>query len=597
MGNFLVVIPAEGFESEAERLFRKGLHIAETLKHQLPGQTICRQRAWAASFPRQNRSGAPVVCEPRMGSWLLASGTWFHRDNLHSGQERHLLTRYLEVGAEQLASQLEGFFVIVIGDTRTQEVIVVTDLVGSCHAYTRNCHGRLALSGSSLVLAGLDDCQLDPLACQEFLATGTMYEDRTFYAPIRKLAPASIYRFSRGELRSQQRYWSAAGLSPESLESDSAVAHLWKALLRAAHKVGDAFAKPVCDLTGGYDSRALVAGFLGAGLRFSTTVSGADNSPDVKVSRALAKLVGLPHLHVARSHAGTAEFREALALTDGEYELVEYSAVLGVHRYLSKHFDISINGSFGEIARGYWWELLFPAAGARRKLDVHKVARSRFVPSATPSLLSPELKWDPVPHFAGIIERVNAGLERFPNTFQLDHAYLMMRMQRWQGRIASSTNQLWPCFSPFLFRSLLEIMLQTKARLRQRSLLVRRMLAQYQPRLAAFPLEHGYPAVPFTARTFYRFTPVVGYYTRAIGSRFLTKTGLRKPAGAPPGSQSWSEEQVRALLDPSTMVIRDMLDPAVRGQLERGSFPDALSSDKRWLRLLTLEYTLRSLRT
>jgi hypothetical protein len=40
MGNFFVLIPAEGFESEADRLFRKGLHIAKTLKHQLPGQTI-----------------------------------------------------------------------------------------------------------------------------------------------------------------------------------------------------------------------------------------------------------------------------------------------------------------------------------------------------------------------------------------------------------------------------------------------------------------------------------------------------------------------------------------------------------------------------
>jgi hypothetical protein len=110
-------------------------------------------------------------------------------------------------------------------------------------------------------------------------------------------------------------------------------------------------------------------------------------------------------------------------------------------------------------------------------------------------------------------------------------------------------------------------------------------------------LEHGCPAVPFTARTFYRFTPLVGYYTRAIRSRLLTKTGLRKPPGAPPGPQPWSEEHVRALLHPSSMVIRDMLDPAVRAQLERGSFPEAIASDKQWQRLLTLEFTLRALRT
>jgi hypothetical protein len=112
---------------------------------------------------------------------------------------------------------------------------------------------------------------------------------------------------------------------------------------------------------------------------------------------------------------------------------------------------------------------------------------------------------DLVTHFAAMIERANEGLSAWPNTTQMDHAYLRMRMQRWQGRMATSTDQIRPCLSPLMFRPVLETMLQTEQRLRQRSLLVREMLVRLQPKLAAYPLEHGYPAEPFRLGNAHRF--------------------------------------------------------------------------------------------
>ena len=46
------------------------------------------------------------------------------------------------------------------------------------------------------------------------------------------------------------------------------------------------------------------------------------------------------------------------------------------------------------------------------------------------------------------VARAGAAITQFPNTSQMDNAYLTLRMQRWQGRIASSTNQIWPALSP-----------------------------------------------------------------------------------------------------------------------------------------------------
>src|SRR4029077_20823790 len=161
--------------------------------------------------------------------------------------------------------------------------------------------------------------------------------------------------------------------------------------------------------------------------------------------------------------------------------------------------------------------ILVPQTGKRMKLDPARLARLRYAPRIfTASLFKPELNLELVPHFAQIVERSNSGLSSTPNTFQMDHAYLAMRMQRWQGRIASSTNQLWPCLSPFLFRSVLETMLRTRALLRWRSLLIRKMLARFQPEMAAYPHEHGFPVEPTTWKNFYRFWPLASYFGHKV---------------------------------------------------------------------------------
>ena len=470
----------------------------------------------------------------------------------------------------------------------------------------RSFKNAIALSGSSLLLAGLGDFNLDPVGCQEFLYTGVIYEERTIYREVRKLGPASIFTFSEGVLKSRQRYWHIADIAPESLDGKPAVKALAETLVLAAKRVRHVFERPVCDLTGGYDSRAVVAAFKMADVPFSTTVSGPAESADVVISRKLAESLGLPNLHLTSQGDVTFEkAKKALSLTDGEYDIVEYSRVLEIHGTLSKQFDISINGSFGEVARGYWWELLFPQIGRRHRLDAEKLARRRYAAqSFEPSIFPPDTRLDLIPHFASVIERTNAGLTNLPNTVQMDHAYLMMRMQRWQGRIASSTNQIWPCFSLFIFRSVLETILMVKANLRRRSLLIRRMLAEFEPRLAEFPLEHGFPALPVTWKNFYRFWPIVGYYRKRIMAKVFQRAGWRQAPTAPllpaanhmpPRIKLWREEEVRDLLDCGKMRLSCLADKKALDNFLSHSENQYFKFNDQWTRMLTLEYTLHVL--
>jgi hypothetical protein len=312
-------------------------------------------------------------------------------------------------------------------------------------------------------------------------------------------------------------------------------------------------------------------------------------------------MLGLTHLHSKpMKHISFEQVQSCLAVTDGEYDLVNYAQILEVHRGLSAQFDISINGSFGEVARGYWWELLFPRIGARGPLDMHKVARRRYAAHHfDSSIFLATDRLDLVDHFAGVIERTNAGLFDLPNTFQMDNAYLRMRMQRWQGRIASSTNQIWPCLSPFMFRSVLETMLAARAMLRWRSLMIRKMLARFSPRIADYPLEHGFPAEPATWKNFYRFFPLATYFggkvLHKIAGKFASGRAIKSAHESfNPRMQLWSGEEVKEVLRPEKMELADSLDSiALAGFLIRSQQPE-FAFGEQWARVLSLECALQA---
>ncbi|HEX9002129.1 MAG TPA: hypothetical protein VGB07_19640 [Blastocatellia bacterium] len=594
MGNFLVTIAPEQDSTDAE-LFQLGLRRMRQLKGQPLDSMVETNWARAAVFARQNGSGSPVANDEATGSWLLTAGTWFHSSGLTSGDDAKLLARAMDAGANKLAEELEGFFVIVFGDGRTREVFVITDIIGSRHCFLRRIDGCIVLSTSSLLLAGMGPAGPDKTGCEEFLRTGCIYEGRTLFDGVRKLPPATLLRLSGNAVAEEKNYWRVSDLDPEKFDGKQAVKQLTHQLLTAAARIGKLFARPVCDLTGGYDSRAVVAAFLSAGARFETTVAGAADSADVLIAEGLSNLTGKLHWHF-ESEPGTTfdRLQQALRLTDGECDLVDYARIQSLHEQLSQNFDASINGSFGELARGYWWELLWPRVGKREKLNARKIALRRYATEPESSqLFPPETSLNLVDHLGGVIERASAELSSGLNTLQMDNAYLRLRMQHWQGRIASSTDQIWPCLSPFMLRSVLEVMLQTGAQWRRNSLLMRMLLAELQPQLAAYPLEYGHPALPLNWKTWPRFLPAAKVYARKVCQRIGLTDELSK--SEPPRMKLWRDEQVRELLRPETMRLGELIERRqLDGFLAASRQPQFLF-EQQWQRLLSLEITLNFL--
>ena len=594
MSTLYVRVPYEpGTSTEAELDTRR----VSNYKGRPPLDRLDSDWASVALYGRE-RGTASRIGRHRNGSWMAAAGCWIHRNGVRADDVDGLLVRCLEVGIKQLSLELEGVFALAFGDGRTRKVHVVTDICGSMHFYARETRMGVAFCTSSLGLS--QDGELDPIGLHEFIATGTIYEERSLWRGVRKLPPATIFSAGAGTLE-EERYWRFADIHPESLGLNDAAECLYESLTLALRRIGTSFRPAVADLTGGYDSRMLLCGLLGSGIEFQTSVSGLEDSPDVRVARSISSQF---NLSLRRSQPPDqpppALIEQAIRLCDGEYDVFDFARILHTHEPASREFAISLGGSFGELARGYWWELLWPRLAAARPLDAEMVARRRFavIPYVS-GIFSAACALPLERHMGEVARRAIADLQHLPNTSQMDALYFTLRMQRWQGRIASSTNQIWPALSPFGFPSVLTPMLSAHANTRFRSLLARAMLAKKNKLLATIPLEHGYPPCPASVTNLHRFLPVATHY----GSKVMERMRSRLLSPAPPYVAPSVAERYSQIFN-ATPVQDWLLRPSI---LETGFFeteplmsfldpaqPLGGRKLEQWQRVVSVECSLRA---
>ena len=557
--------------------------------------------AWAFGRIHGYQPSTATLADHGDGTWLVYAGTWLHKTDPTLIDAPTLLARYLAVGAEVLARELEGVFSIVISDARTQSIVVITDPMGSLHTYLRQTGDGFCVSTSSIALS--NNGKLDPVGLAEYLATGIIYEDRSLWQGARKLSAASITVIQGGKL-STSHYWHIAQALTPRLCLEDAAESLMTNLVSTLRQLGSRFKPGVSDLTGGYDSRLLLCGILASGIEFDYTVAGASDSADVVTAKAIASQLGLRLNHVENSSEfSLARFEQAISLSDGEYNAFDFARILESQGPMAQKYAMSLNGSFGEVARGYWWELLWPHVDKVRPMDAALLARKRFGAVPFVDVLKQPPFESMVAHLTGVVQRTVAPFQDFALGSQMDAVYLSMRMQRWQGRIASNTNQIWPALSPLGFTHVLSPILASPPSARFRSLMSRHIFSKWNPTLANIPLEHGYPPAVATLGNLHKFAPIVGSYYDKVVKKVAARIGTAKPAAAstaPTLSERYGvllNAPGCSLLQAPKLLASGLFDEARLLNFLKSTTPISGPALEQWQRLVSLEYTLQKFHT
>ena len=597
MSQVLIICQEKGAPDPSKGLLDRALEIYRQEFGLAPSRRLVTNHFACAVFDPQFGSGFRFDTDTESGRWSLLVGSWIDR--------RHC-SGPIDLGdVPDAVKDIHGSYLLAAGSMQKNAIALATDPLGIYHVYRRKLGECTLYCTSSLVLALLEKAEWLDDSLAEFLATGTIYENRSFFEGITKLRPASIHLHRQGSY-SEFTYWDLPALLNES-PTRADVDALSSELVDSVSGIAERYDDPLFDLTGGFDSRAIVGAAMRSGMKcIHTDVTGPPTSRDVSIANLVAKTFGFDHRTLSGGFddfdAWFTTASDALTFTDGEYDIMEYANVMRVHRQMAPLFSCSVNGSAGEAYRGYWWELLLPLPTRRGGFDARRLASARFITTDIACDLVPDRDHAAmVDHFANVIERTIAPLGEARQTACMDYIYLVMRMQRWQGRIASSTMRIWNCFSPLAFRPLLELGITVRFMDKVNNRLMRRLILNLDRDLARLPLSGGYPATPLDFRTLPLYLPMITEFSKRLGRRMARK--LSASPYEPPAHLStdvkdvFVNERSKSLLTPESMASSRLLDEHGLVRFLEHARNEPARYRRHIGRLITLELLVRKIDT
>jgi len=592
MGGFLILQPAGGAVCPAPVFERvrdwlgtsRGLALLDDV-----GGT-----SRAAKLSRQDGSGARAAISAN--GWLVSAGLWDHPDAPASNDTAWLL-RTLDSRGESCLDRLDGFYALAWFHGGSGSLTVVTDHLGRLHVYAGEGPEGAWVSTSAAAVAGGLGAGPDPVGVFELLTTGTIYETRSLFAGARRLQAATRCVYRSGRLQSTA---SAPGVTPPPRPAGRVPpVDVVEACTTRMVRLLQPFARPCADLSGGRDSRLVVGLMRRAGLRFDASVSGAHDSPDVVRASALARSLGLHLEHrqetaLLEAQGSFVTVLRAAAIADGAGDAVERASTMRPQGGAAAAHDITVGGAGGEVYRESWWKA--GDIGSRRaavERSLRRFTKSRAVLEVP--FLGDGARRDGADHFSGVIARALAGRESEPLPSQLDHLYLNLRTQCWQGTNASALNQVQPKLYPLLLRSPLELVLTLDASEKVGDRLFHLFFQMMERPFATTPLATGFPPLDLTPSTAWRFAACApGWAGRRIAKKLRPRHRDQVDDLMPPVMVRLFREGAADYLAPARMALLPLLlrapfEAFLDTATHTGRVPPALVG-----RLLAAEFALRA---
>lgn len=441
---------------------------------------------------------------------------------------------------------------VVVATADPALVIAATDHTALAAVYAASRRGATLAGSSSRLLAALLDLPLDARALAALAALGEFPSTDTPFTGVRRLAGGEYVRFTgdRADTASYRTPFSTQ--APEDPVRDGA-----RVVRAAVETCLSAYPEATLELSGGLDSRLMLAGIVATGqLPTEFMTMGEPGHPDVLVAADLAARYAVPHERVDTADMDGLEPQAALALVDRAGRRRDYSGncvALGVLDWVEPKAGSRprFSGQNGELARGFYYPL-----------------QPRW-PRTSPALANALVRWRLMANERAsgelYIPALNAAGEQRARTTTIDLLersgrdwlsatdvlYLDWRMQRWVGTDWSAAMQTRPILAPFFQRPYLEWALNAPPERKRGSALLAQVLDAIDPELARLPLAGGgSPYALFDPRVRDRVEQA-----RTTGDKVVRK--LRQRFGetsykAPVGAPLLAQKALEALADERT---------------------------------------------
>ena len=207
-----------------------------------------------------------------------------------------LLRRYLESGIECLRT-LSGSFNVAWWDGEARRLIVANDKLGHRLLFYGLRDGTLVFASllARVMAPGVLSTEIDVEAFADLLHYEHILGERTLFTNVRILPTASVLTFEEGR-SNVQPYWRLDQIEPHGRYDKrrlDELEHLFKVAVRRALRPD---LKGAIGLTGGLDSRCILAAAAHQRLTCVAHTGGQPDSTDVVLARAVAARAHVPHI-------------------------------------------------------------------------------------------------------------------------------------------------------------------------------------------------------------------------------------------------------------------------------------------------------------
>lgn len=197
-------------------------------------------------------------------------------------------------GTRPAIAQADGAFTLAVVQN-DGELALATDRLGFRPLYYTETADWFAYSAEVKALLAIRDRlpAIDEIALRQYFAFDHMLGDRTWWTGVGLIPPANLWRVSRGVV-TRTEYWSFDNLDVaprDRAEAQEEFGRLWAQAVRDYRRPGKT---PVL-LSGGLDSRLLVAELVDQKADIVAITYGSKDSPEVGPARAVAAIAKIEH--------------------------------------------------------------------------------------------------------------------------------------------------------------------------------------------------------------------------------------------------------------------------------------------------------------
>ena len=472
--------------------------------------------AFVMNGPHQKVIDDILIEDNRSHSWMCLLGMPLIQEQTPETR-RELLRDFFRNPSEVLRSRIDGHFVLFAFDDVENRFIASNDINSFIPVFYTKTEHAVLFSSSELVLARLLGRPIDSVGIAQSLFFSATWDSLSRFANINKLLPGEIVSVRKGNDIRKERYWHAADESVWTGGFDSAL-EKWMDLLRDSvltfrHHAPDA--RVSADITGGEDSRLIVAQIHDLQLPHTLRVCGLPGDSDVECASRYAVGLRLPlAIQLLDPIVDTERVHDALQVSwanDGNgswFNAVDRIGQLSnrpAPEYTSLHFS-GVPG--GEVHRGAYYlraGLVSPSRGGRLRHELF--TRLKFLLDVVPDLL----KTGTDELYSSAFQSIDNALDdvaAFPQGTQVDH---LLRLYQVTKLGTTAFPQRQPFYWPLGLRDITRAIYSVPPRYKQRSQLTRAATEVLFPELARMKTGNNIPTLRRTLRRWPLFVP--GYYS------------------------------------------------------------------------------------